>query len=355
MHQISLATGLRVIDMGRDEGAGGTAAHAIAQSFAATMKAKAALVMVHGRSGKAEVLGAWGLPARAALLPDPPFMLASAPDHRSALQPEWRRGSGHIWLCTTVKLPDGDGWLSFNARYDADLGADAERTLAIMGPSLNAFASAMSLERGATKRIASYESALDRSELGIILLGCEGALVFANRVAEKLLAQGDCLRRKGAGISARDLGDSIKLQVAIDHVCSREDGLIEDPVLAIPRRHPLRPLLVCVSPTAVDGETDCDAGAVLRIIDPDRDLQSVLLPVCAQYHLSPVETRLACEITRGSTLEAAAGALRIKPQTARSYLKQIFLKTDTNRQSELIRLLLNSRVRATPAGHFRVV
>jgi hypothetical protein len=36
-------------------------------------------------------------------------------------------------------------------------------------------------------------------------------------------------------------------------------------------------------------------------------------------------------------------------------LKQIFLKTDTNRQSDLVRVLLASTVRALPVGRFRIV
>jgi DNA-binding CsgD family transcriptional regulator len=47
----------------------------------------------------------------------------------------------------------------------------------------------------------------------------------------------------------------------------------------------------------------------------------------------------------GKSLQEAAEAMRIKDQTARSYLKQIFLKTDTKRQAELVRLMLTSHLR----------
>ena len=50
----------------------------------------------------------------------------------------------------------------------------------------------------------------------------------------------------------------------------------------------------------------------------------------------------------------AAKRLGVQDQTARSYLKQIFAKTETNRQTDLLQLLLksaigvgaNSRIRA---------
>ena len=210
---------------------------------------------------------------------------------------------------------------------------------------------ALVMENGriASERRAMYEAALDRSELGVMLLSSTGNLLFANRTAEQLLNADKYLRHRSDGIGARDLGSAIRLEVAIDHVCS---GEAETPVVAIKRRHPLRPLLVCASPA---GDGGAARGAVLRVIDPDRDIQPHLEPVCAHYRLSPVETRLACQLAQGATLEAAASALRIKPQTARSYLKQIFLKTDTNRQSELLRVLLASTVRALPEGRFRIV
>ncbi|MET0293195.1 MAG: hypothetical protein ABW136_12610, partial [Steroidobacteraceae bacterium] len=47
----------------------------------------------------------------------------------------------------------------------------------------------------------------------------------------------------------------------------------------------------------------------------------------------------------GSTLAEAAEELRITPATARGYLKQVFAKTATNRQPDLIRLMLASASR----------
>ena len=44
----------------------------------------------------------------------------------------------------------------------------------------------------------------------------------------------------------------------------------------------------------------------------------------------------------GDRLEAAAGRCGVTVSTARTYLKQVFAKTETSRQSELIRLVLTS-------------
>ena len=91
--------------------------------------------------------------------------------------------------------------------------------------------------------------------------------------------------------------------------------------------------------------TEC--AAVLYVVDPDQDLKTLIEPICGFYRLSPKETRLACALARGRSLAEAAEELHLREQTARTYLKQIFLKTDTNRQVELVRLLLLSAVRTS--------
>lgn len=321
----------------------------IAASCAGVLGAAAAVLMVREPGDEPELLGSFG--PFAMPVPQPPFLLA---DSARTGDPRLGRTSAHGrgWLHLEAPLAEGGG-LTLNLCFAEPKAAQqAEKAIDLVWPALVAFATALDAEKEARSSVASYEAALDRSALGILLLRADGSLLFANRTAEALLDKGGCLRRSGSSIAARDMSDAVKLQVAIEHVCREGGGDGEDPVVAL-RRKGKRPLLVCISPTAdaADGGT----GAVLRIIDPDRDLTLLIEPVCDHYRLSRVETRLACLLATGATVEAAAATLRIKEQTARSYLKQVFLKTDTNRQTALMQLLLSSTVRALPAGRFRVL
>jgi DNA-binding CsgD family transcriptional regulator len=90
------------------------------------------------------------------------------------------------------------------------------------------------------------------------------------------------------------------------------------------------------------------AAAAIYLFDPGQDLQLRLEPACRFYGLSPVETRLACCLAEGGSVVEAAERIRVREQTARSYLKQIFIKTATNRQAELVSLLLKSCIRTAP-------
>ena len=63
----------------------------------------------------------------------------------------------------------------------------------------------------------------------------------------------------------------------------------------------------------------------------------------SQHHCTTRESALAMALAQGSTLAEAAAALGISIHTARTHLKRVFRKTGTNRQAELVRLMLLER------------
>jgi DNA-binding CsgD family transcriptional regulator len=62
------------------------------------------------------------------------------------------------------------------------------------------------------------------------------------------------------------------------------------------------------------------------------------------FNLTKAETALAMELANGLSLEEAAEALNIRRNTARAHLRSIFSKTGVRRQTELVRIMLNSVV-----------
>ena len=61
-----------------------------------------------------------------------------------------------------------------------------------------------------------------------------------------------------------------------------------------------------------------------------------------QFGLTPAEARLAFHIVKGETLRSAAVELSISYETARSHLKNIFGKTGTCRQAQLVMIILTA-------------
>ncbi len=79
---------------------------------------------------------------------------------------------------------------------------------------------------------------------------------------------------------------------------------------------------------------------VLFIFDPEREVTPLSDLLSSLYKFTHAETRVAVMLMKGKTLEEIAEEFGIKKETVRKQLKVVFEKTGTNRQSELIRLLI---------------
>ena len=80
------------------------------------------------------------------------------------------------------------------------------------------------------------------------------------------------------------------------------------------------------------------------ISDPESCQQLPLDSLRRLFGLTPAEAALAAAMGRGVALADYAGNAGITTGTARKLLKQLFAKTDTHRQGELVSLLLRSPV-----------
>jgi DNA-binding CsgD family transcriptional regulator len=84
-----------------------------------------------------------------------------------------------------------------------------------------------------------------------------------------------------------------------------------------------------------------DAAAIIFISDPEIRHVSIANVLIEMYGLTPAEAELAQYLSQGHSLEEAAKARHVALNTARSQLKQIFAKTNTNRQGKLLQLVLS--------------
>ena len=201
------------------------------------------------------------------------------------------------------------------------------------------------VDRTRQRRVAALESALNLADYGVVLIERSGAVTFCNRIARQLIDNRDGIRLAGARLSADDLGGSVSLRVAIDHVITTgDDEEAVYPLLQLPRRSG-PPLIAAMLPVKEPARELSHVAAVLYLVVPDIGLEQALPPICKLYRLSNVETQLAVKLATGYSLAEAAKLLRVQELTARGYLKTIFLKTDVHRQADLMRLLLGSLIR----------
>ena len=95
------------------------------------------------------------------------------------------------------------------------------------------------------------------------------------------------------------------------------------------------PLAVMVATLGENG-----SGAALFISDPHTPPAVARDTLTALYRLTPAEAKLVALLARGLTLDAIAERAHVSPHTLRTQLKQVFRKTGTSRQSELLKLIL---------------
>lgn len=276
---------------------------------------------------------------------------------------QWRENAhgDETWMILRVTEDDDRSCLRICAFFDharSEVKRLAEAAALGMRPMVNGFLRLWNLHRRSAGRVAGLTMALDQSDVGVLLLDRDARILFENREATMLLDAANGIKRRNHSLGAIDLSDALRLQVAINHIlaCNQDTATKDEcaAVVAIRREDRHRPLLIAMVP-AHPIDRSGEAAAIAYIFDPDQDLRPLMQPACALYGLSPVEARLACMLANGQPLADAAKAMRIREHTARSYLKQIFMKTDTNRQADLVRLLLTSAVRTIHIPRFEMV
>jgi len=187
--------------------------------------------------------------------------------------------------------------------------------------------------------------ALDHIATAVFVVDGIGHVLHMNQAGTVLVAEKDGFTLDGnQACRGAQPGETQALIEAIRRQAAA--GRTEDAVTAVSLSRPSmrHPLLVVVTPLSPEREAG-DAGqasVVLFVTDPDRPAALDPEVVGRLYGLTGAESRLACALATGRDLGDAARALHITPESARTYLKRIFVKTDTRRQAELVRLILAS-------------
>jgi len=195
-----------------------------------------------------------------------------------------------------------------------------------------------SLERKAD----AAADAIDQLTQGVVLLGVDGRVLLANGVATTLLSSEPALKLTARGLVAAVPSENKRLQQLIRGALTTGKSLHAGGGISISRNGLGRPLHVLVTPlrtSAIHLGKDIPIVA-LFISDPDRKPISESQVFSLLYGLTQAESRLALLLAAGHSLKDAAEQLGVAQSTVRSQLKSILGKTNTSRQSQLVRLLL---------------
>jgi DNA-binding NarL/FixJ family response regulator len=193
-------------------------------------------------------------------------------------------------------------------------------------------------------RAAFERAALDYLSVGVLVVDSEGRVMLSNKRAGLLLSERDGLLLSGMDICRASAAEQTKELQALIRRASGGAGEAgaDTGVLALERPSGRRSLTVVVAPYETRADETGDRYAILFVADPEEHPLPEPATLAKLFGLSRAEAIIAHALTSGSTLDEAAESAGVTLNTARTYLKQVFLKTGTGRQSELVKLVLTS-------------
>jgi DNA-binding CsgD family transcriptional regulator len=187
---------------------------------------------------------------------------------------------------------------------------------------------------------------LDYHPAAVLLLDERKRIVYANRSAEAFRFEGDGMTLTADGITALRRHDNDCLQRLIAQALSPAALPSASPggVMRVFRPSGRRPYGVLVAPVSrrYPALSTLRPAVCILITNPDSEKPMPGYGIQAVFGLTEAETRLAMLLAAGEDLRSAADKLSITYGTARVRLAEIFQKTDTRRQGELIKVLLTT-------------
>lgn len=184
---------------------------------------------------------------------------------------------------------------------------------------------------------------LDLLEQGVLLLGRGATVLFVNCAAEEALRGRSGLHVQAGRLFGGTCADTTALHRLIAGCTS--GAADAGGSIALSRTAGSAPLFLVVAPVraAGNGVSSRQPVALVFVTDPERAVPVSARQLRDGFGLTPAEAAVALELIAGDGLRAVANRLGISLGTVRTHLSQVFAKTGTRRQAELVRLIFTSR------------
>ncbi|MFI5102940.1 MAG: helix-turn-helix transcriptional regulator, partial [Terriglobales bacterium] len=157
-----------------------------------------------------------------------------------------------------------------------------------------------------------------------------------------MLADNDGLQAFRGGLRAKRAGVSARFDQLVGQATatSAGTGLRPAGALTVSRRD-RPPLHLLVSPVrGFDVDDDHPVGAIVFVSDSAQRVRPAHDTLRVLFGLTPAECRVAMFMADGHSPTAIAETIGVSRNTLKSQLASIYQKTDTSRQAQLVRLLL---------------
>ena len=195
-----------------------------------------------------------------------------------------------------------------------------------------------------------YSQTISRLAVATIVLDESGSVLQLNPVAREILDSQDGLKLVGGRLEATYPSDNRELSRLVRNAFTRarQGEAVGQGAEAMSISRPSGQVNLGVVVELIPSQELLEGKGKPTVMVYVRDAvgKSLVSTVVTSqlYHLTPAETALALELANGLSLEEASELLNIRRNTARAHLRSIFSKTGVRRQTELVRIMLNSVV-----------
>ena len=188
----------------------------------------------------------------------------------------------------------------------------------------------------------NLSEALNTLQHPVIMVGEGGLVRYVNAAAEALLARRDELAIRHGRLSVGDAGEGRRLDRLVGLALSADPILRNSGSMTIGGSELRLPLSVMVSPlrSARDSVLGGGASVMVAVTDLEAGIDVDHNKLRDIFGLTPAEIRVALAIFNGQSPKEAAASLGVSFFTIRGHLARVFEKTNTNRQAQLVRLMM---------------
>jgi len=250
--------------------------------------------------------------------------------------------TGTRWLAGNLSFDDPVHAIQFGFPRLADQTPFSERARALLErltPHLRR-AVKVSIALSHSKDVeAALADAFGRHWAAIYLLDAAGRIVWMNQAAEDGVPGSTALVVKGGRLRARTSAAGAKLDKAIrdaQGMVVRADAGDFDMPDREGRRIPVSVRPAGPLGAAIGGPAQACVAVMAGGHAPARLTGQRLIKL---YRLTPAEARLCLDLAEGLAIEDCARRRDTSPHTARTQLRNVFAKTGTSRQAELVALV----------------
>jgi len=272
--------------------------------------------------------------------------LSSTPLYTEWMKP---RGLAPIWPAGHMLLGEGKQPLGgFTVFRREGEGPFTESELAAadgyVGHLRRAIRILAKLQEARRERLALAE-VVDRLPTGVLLLDSQRRVVVRNQTAQRIVDLDDGFGIDRNGPSASDARENATLQKLIADALDARVGCEQASrgFTTIARPSGKREYALMVTPllAPANGAASTDIVVAVFVVDPEGGAPPVAEVLEDLYSLTHSEAEIVRQLAMGLSLDEAAQARGVSMNTARSHLKHAFAKTGTNRQGELVRLVIS--------------